>query len=92
MFRGGEMTSVMGRSDLDLRQTTVAPGEEAVIEVFTLMGGSTIRVPEGWSVEMRAVSIVGGAKDRRSGARDVPGAPRIVVRGFIMMGGLNIRS
>ena len=71
VFRGGEMTSVMGHSDLDLRKTTVAPGEEAVIEVFTLMGGTTIRVPEGWSVEVRAVAIAGGAKDRRRGARGV---------------------
>ena len=92
VFRGGEMTSVMGHSDLDLRKTTLAPGEEAVIEVFTLMGGTTIRVPEGWSVEVRTVPIAGGVKDRRSGARDIPGAPRIVIRGFIMMGGLNIRS
>ena len=92
VFRGGEMTSVMGHADLDLRKTTVAPGEEAVIEVFTLMGGTTIRVPEGWSVEVRAVPIAGGVKDRRSGDRDLPGAPRIVIRGFIMMGGLNIRS
>ncbi len=92
VFSGGEMTAVMGRSDLDLRQTTVAPGEEAVIEVFTLMGGSTIRVPEGWTVVVRAVPIMGGVKDRRSGARDLPGSPRIVVRGFILMGGLDIRS
>jgi predicted membrane protein len=92
VFRGAEMTSVMGHSDLDLRKTTIAPGEEAVIEVFTLMGGTTVRVPEGWSVEVRAVPIAGGVKDRRSGARDIPGAPRIVIRGFIMMGGLNIRS
>ena len=92
VFRGGEMTAVMGHSDLDLRKTTIAPGEEAIIEVFTVMGGTTIRVPEGWSVEVRAVPIAGGVKDRRSGPRDLPGAPRIVVRGFIMMGGLNIRS
>lgn len=92
VFAGGDMTSVMGRADLDLRQTTVAPGEEAVIEVFTLMGGSTIRVPEGWTVVVRAVPIMGSVKDRRSGARDVPGSPRIVVRGFIVMGGLDIRE
>jgi cell wall-active antibiotic response 4TMS protein YvqF len=92
VFRGGEMTAVMGHSDLDLRRTTIAPGEEAVIEVFTLMGGTTIRVPEGWSVDVRAFPIAGGVKDRRSGARDIPGSPRIVIRGFIMMGGLNIRS
>ena len=91
-FRGGDLTSVMGRSDLDLRQTTVAPGEEVEIEVFTLMGGSTIRVPEGWTVVIRAVPVMGGVKDRRMGPRDVPGAPRIVVRGLIVMGGLDIRS
>jgi hypothetical protein len=64
---------------------------EAVVEVFTLMGGSTIRVPDGWTVVIRAVPIMGGVKDRRSGARDLPGSPRIVVRGFIVMGGLDIR-
>jgi hypothetical protein len=92
VFTGAEMTSVMGRADLDLRQTTVAPDKEAVIEVFTLMGGSTIRVPEGWTVVVRAVPIMGGVKDRRQGARDLPGSPRIVLRGFILMGGLDIRS
>ena len=92
VFAGGEMTSVMGHADLDLRQTTVAPDEEAVIEVFAVMGGSTIRVPEGWTVVVRAVPIMGGVKDRRQGARDLPGSARIVVRGFILMGGLNIRS
>lgn len=92
VFRGGEMMSVMGRTDLDLRQTTVAPGEEAVIEVFTLMGGATIRVPDGWTVDIRAVPVMGGVRDRRDGVRDVPGAPRIIIRGFIMMGGLDIRS
>jgi hypothetical protein len=92
VFRGGEMTAVMGRSDLDLRQTTVAPGEEAVIDVFTLWGESIIRVPAEWTVEVRAVAIMGGARDRRTEVRSVPGAPRIVVRGFVMMGGLSIRS
>ena len=29
VFRGGQMTAVMGRAELDLRKTTVAPGEEA---------------------------------------------------------------
>ena len=92
VFRGGEMTSVMGRAELDLRKTTVAPGEEAIIEIFTLMGGATIRVPEGWTVDVRAAPIMGGVRDRREGVRDVPGAPRIVIRGFIMMGGLDVRS
>jgi hypothetical protein len=92
VFRGGHMTAVMGRTDLDLRKTTVAAGEEAVIEVFTLLGGATLRVPEGWNVVVQAAPIVGGVKDRRTGSRDVAGAPRIIIRGFIMAGGLEIRS
>lgn len=92
VFRSAEMTSIMGRADLDLRKTTVAPGQEAVIEVFTLMGGSTIRVPEGWYVDVRATPVMGGIKDRRSEKGETPGAPRIVVRGFVMWGGLDIRS
>jgi len=92
VFRGGHMTAVMGRADLDLRKTTVAAGEEAVLEVFTLMGGTTLRVPEGWTVDVQAAPIIGGVRDRRAGPRDVEGAPRIIIRGFIMMGGLEIRS
>ena len=88
VFRGGRDDRRHGTRRLDLRKTTVAPGEEAVIEVFTLMGGSTIRVPDGWTVDVRATPIMGGVKDRRTGARDVAGAPRIVIRGFIMMGAL----
>lgn len=91
-FRGAEVTSIMGRADLDLRKTTVAAGDEPAIEVFTVMGASTIRVPEGWHVDVRAMPVLGGVRDRREGPRDAAGAPRIVIRGFVMLGGLEIRS
>jgi Domain of unknown function (DUF5668) len=92
VFRGGDLTSVMGRSELDLRSTTIGQGGETAIDVFTLMGGSTVRVPDGWIVDLRAVPLLGAVRDRRTGARNVEGSPRIVIRGFIMLGGLDIRS
>lgn len=91
-FRSAEMTTIMGRGDLDLRTATIAPGEEAEIEVFTLMGESAIRLPDGWNVDLRATRVLGGVRDRRTGARGVAGAPRIVIRGFVMWGTLVIRS
>jgi hypothetical protein len=91
-FRSAEVTTIMGHADLDLRSATVVPGEEAVIEVFTLMGESAIRVPEGWNVDLRVTRVLGGIKDRRTGDHNVAGAPRIVIRGFVMWGGLVIRS
>ena len=91
-FRGGKMTSVMGRTELDLRTATIAPGQDVSIDVFMLMGGATIRVPEGWSVDVNTARIMGDVKDRRTGARDGTDAPRLIIRGFIMMGGMTIRS
>jgi hypothetical protein len=91
-FRGGHMTSLMGRSELDLRTAAIAPGQDVSIEVFMLMGGATIRVPEGWSIDVDTARIMGDVKDRRTGARDSAGAPRLIIRGFIMMGGMTIRS
>jgi hypothetical protein len=92
VFRGGHMTAVLGRADLDLRNTSVAAGEAAVLEVFTLMGGATLRVPEGWTVDVQVSPIGGGVRDRRNGPRHVAGSPRIIIRGFIMFGALEIRS
>lgn len=91
-FRGGQMTSVMGRSELDLRTAAITPGRDVTIEVFMLMGGATIRVPEGWTIDVKAARVMGDVKDRRNGARDSAGAPRLIIRGLIMMGGMTIRS
>jgi len=115
-FRGGEMTTFMGSNKLDLRQATLAPGDEAVIDVFAMMGGLELRVPDGWTVVVEAVPVMGGVKDQRlhagarraleaerapadAGASDTKApevnpstAPRVVVRGFIIMGGLVIKS
>ena len=64
------MTSIMGGTQLDLRQATMAPGEEAVIDVFAVMGGAIVRIPEGWIVDVQATSVMGGIKDQRRGNRE----------------------
>lgn len=121
-FTGANMTTVMGDSRLDLRQTTLAPGEQAVVDVFGMMGGVELLVPEGWVVDVQAVPVMGRVNDMRwrtgASAAAAPPAPapppdtapapeddaaaaapvetgpppRVVVRGFIMMGRLTIRS
>jgi predicted membrane protein len=98
-FRGGEVTAVMGGYQIDLRQATIAPGEEAVLEVFTLMGGGEIFVPTTWTVATPIVPIMGGIDDKRipalPGALETAGgkpAPRLVLRGLLLMGGIEIKS
>ena len=98
-FRGGEVTAFMGGAQLDLRQATIPPGEEAVLDIFAVMGGCEIIVPPSWTVVTPLVPVMGGIDDKRlaplpGGAESLGGrpAPRLVLRGLLMMGGIEIKS
>lgn len=99
-FRGADVTNIMGRSDLDLRDATLAPGATASVRVVSLMGAVVLRVPPSWTVDTGAISAMGGVADERpqwsSDAKDAPDTaagppPRLVLRGAVMMGRLTIR-
>jgi predicted membrane protein len=96
-FRGGEVTAFMGGAELDLRQATIPPGEEAVLDIFAIMGGAEIKVPPTWTVSTPLVPVMGGIDDKR--LPPVPGtestgqpAPRLVLRGLLLMGGVDIKN
>jgi len=88
-FRGGNMTAVMGGAELDLTRADV--GESApVVDVFAFWGGIVIRVPETWSVIGRVTPFMAGFEDK---SRPVAGCTKhLVVRGFVMMGGIEIKN
>lgn len=107
-FTGGRLTSVFGGSHLDLRQALLVPGQTAVVDVFTVFGGTEIRVPEGWRVELQTTAIMGGVNDERprrnavqttaaappggtTAAAETASAPRIVIRGTVIMGGVTVK-
>ena len=95
-FRGGEVTAFMGGYQIDLRAATIPPGGEAVLDVFTVMGGGEIVVPTSWNVETPIMAVMGGVDDKRlpplPGADSGKPAPRLVLRGLLMMGGIEIKS
>jgi len=96
-FRGGEITAFMGGAQIDLRQATIPPGEEAALDIFIVMGGCEIFVPPSWNVVTPLVPIMGGIDDKRlpplpGSAESGRPAPRLVLRGLIMMGGIEIKS
>ena len=89
-FRGGEITAFMGGGKLDLRDAMPAGGQ-AVINVFAMMGGFEILVPETWRVISEVTPFMGGIEDKsRSSAN--PSAPCLVLRGFVMMGGVTLKN
>src|SRR5262245_52520589 len=50
-FLGGDLVAFMGGGQVDLRHAIIPPGEQAVIDVMSMMGGFEIIVPEGWMVD-----------------------------------------
>ena len=90
-FQGGDVTAFMGGGKLDLRDATMPPGTEAIVDVTTMMGGFEIRVPDSWNVVVEIVPFMGGYEDKTGHPTD-PSAPRLRIRGFVMMGGVEIRN
>lgn len=91
-FRSADLFSFMGGCELDLRQAVIAPGAEGTIEAFSIMGGHVIRVPLGWIIDTRVLPVMGGVADNTipPAAGPVP-APRLVLRGMVIMGGIEIK-
>jgi predicted membrane protein len=87
-FRGGEITAVMGGCELDMRSASIRG--EAVINVFAFWGGVTIKCPPDWSVILLGTPILGGFEEKTIVPPD--GSKRLVIRGYAIMGGVEIRN
>lgn len=90
-FQGGQMTAILGGCELDLRQASIQPGSEPVIDVFAFWGGIDIRVPDDWVVVSRVLPIMGGYVDKTHPPKGET-TKRLVVRGMVVMGGVEVRN
>jgi len=81
--------AVMGGVELDLREAQFSE-PEVTIHAYTVMGGIEITVPEDVDVDVSGVAFMGGFDHHASGP-GVPGAPRLRVLGFALMGGVDVR-
>jgi hypothetical protein len=89
-FQGADITAFMGGGKLDLREAKMS-GPEAVVDILAIMGGFEIVTPETWHVIVDVVPLMGGYEDKTRHPAD-PSAPRLRLRGFVMMGGLEVRN
>ncbi|MFM2087458.1 MAG: hypothetical protein RLZZ237_2327 [Pseudomonadota bacterium] len=87
-FRGGDINVIMGGCEIDLRQASIEG--EAVLNVFAMCGGVTIKVPPDWSVILQGTPILGGFTEKTI----VPAHQnkRLYVVGYAIMGGLEARN
>jgi class 3 adenylate cyclase len=83
--------AVMGGCNLDLR-TAEIESPEVVITAFAFWGGIQVTVPEGFDVALEGFSFMGGRSIKLRDVPLVPGSPRIRIRGFSIMAGIDVRS
>jgi hypothetical protein len=88
-FRGGRVTCWYGGADLDLREATIDPAG-ARLEVRTAFGGTRIVVASGVPIRVHAPAFFGGTANATGAAEPGAGSPGLEIRGFTVLGGLQI--
>jgi hypothetical protein len=88
--RSTRILNILGGADLDFTEAVMPPGVTE-IDMFCVLGGADIKVPPGVRVETDLVPILGGV-DNKVDTPDDPNCPTIRIRGFLLLGGLDIKT
>jgi hypothetical protein len=85
------VVAVMGGCSLDLRAARLS-APVTNLTVVAIMGGVEVIVPPGVRVEMHGLPLMGGWSNHVHEAELPPDAPEVHVRGFALMGGVDVRT
>ncbi|MBV8037021.1 DUF5668 domain-containing protein [Roseateles sp.] len=88
-FKGGRIASTFGGVEVDLSQAAI-DGAEARLDISASFSGVELRVPRDWLVVVEVSSTFGGVEDKTVPPM-TPG-PRLVLRGDVMFGGVEIKN
>lgn len=90
-YPGRQITAfaLMGGVDLDLREAVLEGGELAITAV-AIMGGIDITVPPGTTVTSTGLAVMGGRAVHVGPPQ--PGAPRVHVAAWALMGGVDVKE
>ena len=81
--------ALMGGVELDLRHARFSEPEVTIVAI-AIMGGVSIIAGEDLDLDVSGFGFMGGF-DHRAGGPGTPGAPRVRVTGFALMGGVDVR-
>ena len=88
-FQGGELTAFMGGCEIDLREARMA-GPQVVLDCFAMWGGIEIQIPPDWIVDPQVTVFAAGFEDKTK--PPVQPAGRLIIRGTLFMGGIEITN
>src|ERR1700761_1282126 len=81
--------AIMGGDEIDLRDAEIGSGG-LTLNLYSVMGGSIIYLPDTVDVEISGFAIMGGNEERGPSTRPRPGAPTVRIKAFSLMGGSTI--
>ncbi len=87
----GRMTTVtlFGGGVVDLRYADFTSAD-VEIHAYSIFGGQTIVLPPETNVEIKGHGVMGGFDHAVDGA-GTPGAPKVTVKGFSLLGGVGVK-
>jgi len=90
-FKGGDITNIMGGSEIDLTQADI--NGTVTIDLTQVFGGTKLIVPSNWQVKAQMAAIFGGVEDKRSIQNAALDPNKILILdGTSIFGGIEIRS
>lgn len=87
-YTGSKATAILGGVELDLSKVKIE--KTAQLDVFVLMGGIELRIPEDVIVKNRSTAIMGGLEDKTNPVES-KNAPVLYIDGTVIMGGIDIK-
>jgi Domain of unknown function (DUF1707)./Predicted membrane protein (DUF2154). len=82
--------AMFGGVELDLTRA-IFTSQVVEVNVFCLFGGVELIVPAGTTVENQVIAVFGGT-DAGKVTAPVHGAPKVVLKGFVGFGGVDIKN
>ena len=81
--------AIMGGDEIDLREAEIEGGE-LTLNLFAIMGGANIYLPDSVDLEIGGFSLMGGHEEVGSQRSARPGAPVVRIHIYSLMGGATI--
>lgn len=89
-FKGGDVTSIMGGTELDLTQADFSGVVR--LEVTQVMGGTKIIVPAHWEVRTEVNAIFAGFEDKRQQPAVTNPDKVLILDGTSVFGGIELKN
>lgn len=90
MARSCNAVNVMGGAEIDLCDVELAD-HDVELNVYSLMGGSEIRIPDHMNVKISDFALMGGNEAKIGDHTPDPGGPVVHIRLISIMGGSEVK-